>query len=321
MVHLMPAASVVVPTHDRNDLLLQTLASVLRQRDVDLEVIVVDDGSGEDVAGAVATLSDERVRVVRNERSQGVARARNRGLEEARGEWIAFVDDDDLWAPDKLASQLQAMASTARPWAYTGAVNITASAQVIGGAPPLPPEEVAASLPRRNTVPGGGSNVVAARSLLDEIGGFDPTLYNTEDWDMWIRMARAALPAWVARPLLAYRVHASNASLVVSEIIAGARTIERRYGGPVDMVELHRHIARVQLRSNRPEAAFLSYLRAATRAKGSYLLSGLAADLGVAAAAFTRKAGIRSRARPRAGDRHFHAAWLREAVRWVEDLR
>jgi glycosyltransferase involved in cell wall biosynthesis len=321
MVHLMPTASVVVPTHDRNDLLLQTLASVLRQRDVDLEVIVVDDGSGEDVAGAVAPLSDERVRVVRNERSQGVARARNRGLEEARGEWVAFVDDDDLWAPDKLGSQLQAMARTARPWAYTGAVNITASAQVIGGAPPSPPEEVAASLPRRNTVPGGGSNVVAARSLLDEIGGFDPTLYNTEDWDMWIRMARAALPAWVPRPLLAYRVHASNASLVVSEIIAGARTIERRYGGPVDMVELHRHIARVHLRSNRPEAAFLSYLRAATRANASYLWSGFAADLGGAGAAFARKAGIRPRAKPRPPHRNPHEDWLREAEDWVEDLR
>jgi glycosyltransferase involved in cell wall biosynthesis len=316
----MPVVSVVVPTHDRNDLLLQTLASVLRQSDVDLEVIVVDDGSGEDVAGAVTTLSDERVRVVRNERSQGVARARNRGLEEARGERIAFVDDDDLWAPDKLSSQLQAMASTGRPWAYTGAVNITASAQVIGGAPPPPPEEVAASLPRRNSVPGGGSNVVAARSLLEEVGGFDPTLYNTEDWDMWIRMARAALPAWVPRPMLAYRVHASNASLVVSEIISGARTIERRYGGPVDMVEVHRHIARVHLRSNRPEAALFAYLRAATRAKGSYMWSGFAADLGGAAAAFTRKAGIRSRTRHRP-HRNPHEDWLGEADDWVEDLR
>jgi glycosyltransferase involved in cell wall biosynthesis len=321
MVHLMPTASVVVPTHDRNDLVLQTLASVLRQRDVDLEVIVVDDGSGEDVAGAVATLPDERIRVVRNERSQGVARARNRGIDEARGEWVAFVDDDDLWAPDKLASQLQALALTGRRWAYTGAVNITASAQVIGGAPPPPPEEVAASLPRRNTVPGGGSNVVAARSLLDEIGGFDPALYNTEDWDMWIRMARAALPAWVPRPLLAYRVHASNASLVVSEIIAGARIIERRYGGPVDMVEVHRHIGRLYLRSNRPEAAFLAYLRAATTTDWSYLSSGFVADLGGAAAAITRKTGVRLGTRPRPPHRNPHESWLREADDWVEHLR
>jgi glycosyltransferase involved in cell wall biosynthesis len=308
MVHLMPTASVVVPTHDRNDLLLQTLASVLRQRDVDLEVIVVDDGSGEDVAGAVATLSDERVRVVRNERSQGVARARNRGLEEARGEWVAFVDDDDLWGPDKLASQLQAMERTARPWAYTGAVNITASAQVIGGAPPLPPEEVAASLPRRNTVPGGGSNVVAARSLLDEIGGFDPTLYNTEDWDMWIRMARAALPAWVPRPLLAYRVHASNASLVVSEIIAGARTIERRYGGPVDRGVVDRYLAELCLRSGSRRRAVRFFASAAMRGQAK----GVGSDL----ASIARRRLHRSRGEAEARE----PGWLAEGAAWLEEL-
>jgi glycosyltransferase involved in cell wall biosynthesis len=321
MGHVTPTASVVVPTHDRNDLLLRTLASVIGQTDVEFEVVVVDDGSTQDVAAAVATLADERVRVIRNERSEGVARARNRGLEETRGEWVAFVDDDDLWAPDKLASQLQALARTGRRWAYTGAVNITASAQVIGGAPPPPPEEVAASLPRRNTVPGGGSNVVAARSLLDEVGGFDPTLYNTEDWDMWIRMARAALPAWVGRPLLAYRVHATNASLVVSEIIAGARTIERRYGGPVDMVQLHRHIGRLHLRSNRPVAAFFTYLRAATTTDWSYLSGDFASDLGAAAAAATRKVGMRLGARPRERPRKLHEDWLRQASNWLEHLR
>ena len=308
MVHLMPKVSVLVPTHDRNDLLLQTLASVLRQSDVDLEVIVVDDGSGEDVAGAVATLSEERVRVVRNERSQGVAGARNRGLEEARGEWIAFVDDDDLWAPDKLSSQLQALASTGRPWAYTGAVNITASAQVIGGAPPPPPEQVAASLPRRNSVPGGGSNVVAARSLLDEVGGFDPTLYNTEDWDMWIRMARAALPAWVPRPMLAYRVHASNASLVVSEIIAGARTIERRYGGPVDRGVVDRYLAELCLRSGNRLRAVRFFAGAA--------MGGQAKGVGSDLTSIARRRLRRSRGAAEARE----PGWLAEGAAWLEEL-
>jgi len=76
-----PEASVVVPTHDRNDLLLQTLRSVLVQRDVDVEVVVVDDGSTGDVGPAVGSLAEDRIRVVRNERPQGVARARNRGIE------------------------------------------------------------------------------------------------------------------------------------------------------------------------------------------------------------------------------------------------
>ena len=87
------------------------------------------------------------------------------------------------------------------------------------------------------------------------------------------------------------------------------------------MVEVHRHIARVHLRSNRPEAALFAYLRAATKANASYLWSGFPADLGGAAAAFTRKAGIRSRARPRPPHRNAHEDWLREADDWVEDLR
>ncbi|MDQ3766839.1 MAG: glycosyltransferase family 2 protein, partial [Actinomycetota bacterium] len=305
----MPTASVVVPTHDRNHLLLQTLGSVIRQGDVDLEVIVVDDGSTQDVAAAVASLSDDRIRVVRNERSQGVARARNRGMEEAGGEWVAFVDDDDLWAPDKLTSQLQALARTGRRWAYTGAVNITASAQVIGGAPPAPPEEVAASLPRRNTVPGGGSNVVAARSLLDEVGGFDPTLFNTEDWDMWIRMARAALPAWVPRPLLAYRVHATNASLVVSEIIAGARTIERRYGGPVDRGVVDRYLAELCLRSGDRLQAVRFFARGAVRGQAK----GVSSDLASIARRRLRRSSSDG-AKPR------EPQWLAEGRAWVEDL-
>jgi glycosyltransferase involved in cell wall biosynthesis len=303
----MPTASVVVPTHDRNHLLLQTLGSVINQSEVDLEIVVVDDGSTQDVAEAIVTLSDNRIRVVRNERSQGVARARNRGIEEARGDWIAFVDDDDLWAPDKLASQLQALADTGRRWAYTGAVNITASAQVIGGAPPPPPEEVAASLPRRNTVPGGGSNVVAARSLLDEVGGFDPTLYNTEDWDMWIRMARAALPAWVARPLLAYRVHATNASLVVSEIIAGARTIERRYGGGRGVVD--RYLAELSLRSGDRLQAVKFFARAAVRGQAK----GVSSDL-------TSIARRRLGRFFSGGPKYPNPEWLAEGRAWVENL-
>jgi glycosyltransferase involved in cell wall biosynthesis len=304
-----PTASVVVPTHDRSDLLLQTLASVIAQVGVDLEIVVVDDGSTQDVAGAIATLAEDRIRVVRNERPVGVAGARNRGIEHARGEWIGFVDDDDLWAPDKLGSQLEALEATGRRWAYTGAVNITAAGEVIGGAPPPPPEEVAASLPRRNTVPGGGSSVVAARSLIDEVGGFDPSLYNTEDWDMWIRMARAGVPAWVPRPLLAYRVHATNASLNVAEIISGAREIERRYGGPLDRGAIDRYIAELYLRSGGRLKALRFLAAAATRGQAREVASDLAV---IVRGKLNRPS--RDVSRPRAPE------WLAEGRAWVQEI-
>ena len=100
--------SVVVPTRNRSALLALTLHSVFRQQDVDLEVIVVDDASADDTAAVLRTIADPRLRLIRHETSQGVSAARNRGAAQARGEWIAFLDDDDLWAPAKLALQLRA---------------------------------------------------------------------------------------------------------------------------------------------------------------------------------------------------------------------
>ena len=116
--------SVIVPTRNRSALLATTLRTVVRQRDVDLEVIVVDDGSTDDTGGVVAALDDPRVLLIRCPPPGGVSAARNVGAAEAHGEWLAFLDDDDLWAPDKLACQLRAAREAGRDWVYGGAVVI-----------------------------------------------------------------------------------------------------------------------------------------------------------------------------------------------------
>jgi len=134
--------SVVVPTRNRSRLLAMTLRSVLCQQNVELEVIVVDEGSTDDTAAMLSRLADSRVRVLRHETPYGLSTARNRGAGAAGGDWLAFIDDDDLWAPDKLAQQLRAAASTGRDWVYTGCVNISHDAQIVGGRPPLASEQV-----------------------------------------------------------------------------------------------------------------------------------------------------------------------------------
>ena len=103
---------VVIPTRDRRDLLAATLDSVLAQRDVQVEVVVVDDGSRDGTADWLRSLDDPRVRVLRNETAIGTGAARNRGLHEVTADLVAFVDDDDLWAPDKLARQVAAIEAT-----------------------------------------------------------------------------------------------------------------------------------------------------------------------------------------------------------------
>jgi glycosyltransferase involved in cell wall biosynthesis len=274
----MADVTVVVPTHNRRVLLMQTLQSILRQRDVELEVIVVDDGSTDGTAKSVAGLGDPRLRVTRHETAQGVARARNRGVAEARCQWVAFCDDDDLWAPDKLVRQLKAARESGRSWVYTGEVHITLDLQVVGGTPPLPPERLVERLPRANAVPGGCSAVLLRRDVLPDQEFFDTQFRLTEDWDLWIRLMRTGLPAWVPSPLVGYRVHAGNATLDIARLVAELELIERRHGVRVDRVAFYRYVALIARRARRRVRALGYYLRAAGVDR-RYLSSGLVTDL------------------------------------------
>ena len=98
-------------------MLAMTLRSVLRQQSVDLEVIVVDEASTDDTASMLAAVNDTRVSIIRHDTPHGLSAARNHGAFEARGQWLAFVDDDDLWAPDKLVRQIEAAEQAGRDWA------------------------------------------------------------------------------------------------------------------------------------------------------------------------------------------------------------
>jgi glycosyltransferase involved in cell wall biosynthesis len=304
--------SVVVPTRDRSRLLTTTLRGVLRQRAVDLEVIVVDEASTDDTAAAIAALADPRLHVLRHDTPWGVSAARNHGAEEARGDWVAFLDDDDLWAPDKLARQLQAAADSGRDWAYTGSVNIVGPSRIVYGEPPLAPEHVGAALLRYNAIPGGGSNVVVRRTTLQRAGPFDTRLRNTEDWEMWIRLAKMGPPAWVCSPLMAYRVHASNSSLNVVEVIRGAQLIEQLHTTRVDWGRIHRWFAESYLRVGCRREALGQFARAAVRGQAR----GVASDL----TAILRRRGGRWISEYPGQASVSGAAWIQEASAWLREF-
>jgi glycosyltransferase involved in cell wall biosynthesis len=307
----MCRVSVVVPTRNRSRLLAVTLRGVLRQTGVDLEVIVVDEASTDDTPALLAGLGDPRVRTVRHETPRGVSTARNRGAAEARGDWVAFTDDDDLWAPDKLARQLQAAQAAGRDWSYAGSVNIGEGFGVVYGRPPPPPEEVVAALPHYNAIPGGGSNVVVRREALLRAGPFDTRLRNTEDWELWIRLAKAGPPAWACSPLLAYRVHASNSSLDIAEILRGARLIEELHGATADWGRLHRWLAESCLRTGQRRAALGQFARAALHGQAR----AVAGDLMLIA---RRRLRWRSSA-PRPAERT-DPTWIEQAAGWLREL-
>ena len=213
-----PEVTVVVPTRNRATILSGTLAGALRQEDVELEVVVVDDGSTDETPSLLAAVDDQRLRVLRHETSRGVARARNRGIAEARGEWIAFLDDDDLWSPRKLRVQLDAALAQDADFSYTGGVAVSAHKRVYAVLPPPSPADLHAQLLRWNVV-GGPSTVAARTRLFDRCGPFDGRLAVLADWELWMRLAEVGRPAAAQDILVAYVDHGSNMQIADAAVV------------------------------------------------------------------------------------------------------
>jgi len=273
--------SVVVPTRDRPELLTATLRSICAQEAVPIEVVVVDDGSADPdaVESVVTRLADDRVRVLRNPVPTGVGAARNRGLEAATGDRVAFCDDDDLWAPDKIVRQLAVLDRTGRTWAYTGSVDIGRSGTVTKGSPPPLPEAVVAALPKANVIPGGCSGVLADRTVLAKVGGFDVTLGPCADWDLWLKLLATGPPACAPEALVGYRLHPANMSLDTERMVADFAELRVRYG-TVNEATFQRYLFWWSLRTQRRRAALSHWMSAARARDRDFGLPLLVADLG-----------------------------------------
>jgi glycosyltransferase involved in cell wall biosynthesis len=308
----MPDVSVVIPTRNRALLLRLALMSALQQRDVDVEVVVADDASTDDTGQLVSGLGDDRVRSLSHPVPSGVSATRNLAITHARGEWVAFLDDDDLWAPDKLARQLDAVTLADRTWVYAGDVNVDDDLRVLSAFRPPTPEQVMEALPRYNPIPSGASNVMVRADALAEAGPFDPELMRTEDWDMWIRLARTGPPALVQAPFVAYRFHSANIAAETSAMVDEPMLLATRYGIPVDRAAMYRRAAWASLRAGQRTRAVRNYLRAfAVGDPKSVARAGLA--LVHPAAGSDRIFGL---IRGAEGDE----SWRAEAQAWLDEL-
>jgi glycosyltransferase involved in cell wall biosynthesis len=241
-------------------------------------------------------LTDPRVRVVGHATREGQSRARNTGIEAARGEWIAFLDDDDLWAPTKLRKQLTAAVEANAAWAFSGAIVLDERLSVLEVYEAPPPAELADMMLAYNAVPAGASNVVARADAIREVGGYDETLSQLADWDLWIRLALAGPPAVCEEPLMAYVQHPSGMLVTdKSGLIDEFERLEEKYreaceqrGIRLDRVGLVRWMAWGDSRGGRRVRAAGGYLHAmamyARRGKlwssGANLRDAIAALLG-----------------------------------------
>jgi glycosyltransferase involved in cell wall biosynthesis len=186
-----PLVSVILPTYNRRVTLRRAIDSVLAQTWRNLELIVVDDGSEDGTDDLVRSVRDSRLRVLRQACNEGVATARNRGLAEAKGGLIAFLDSDDEWRPEKLERQVARMraAPSRVGLLYTGLL-VRQPGGVVETWTPEARGMVLAEILRRNVVHFGTSSVMIRAEAAEAVGGFDPTLPANEDHDYWARIAR-----------------------------------------------------------------------------------------------------------------------------------
>jgi GT2 family glycosyltransferase len=205
-----PLVSVILPVFDRIEFLPAAVDSVIQQTCPDWELIIADDGSGEETRAYLGSLGDPRVRVLWLPHSGRPSIARNAAIGRARGRYIAFMDSDDVWMPTKLAVQLRAMQSSpARRWSYTALTIIDTEGRPVsdtGYQPRIPHDgDIVERLLTLNAIIATPA-VMAERGLIDEVGGFDEELTVNEDQDLWLRLAMRSETTAIAEALVAVRV-------------------------------------------------------------------------------------------------------------------
>src|SRR5581483_8608322 len=217
--------------------------------------------------------------IVRHERPGGVAAARNAGIRRASAPYVALLDDDDLWAPNKLADQL----GSGGEWVYSALMVVDERLRALTLVPPPNPAGLRQALTRVNVLAGGASCVCAHRELLAAVGGFDPSFEQLADWDLWLRLAAVATPATCEQVHVAYVLHRDN--MVLREPRGPGeelRRLARKHGIEPNRATVARWVAWRQLRAGHRGAAARVYAASGLRDRSpGNLVRGMAAVLNI----------------------------------------
>ena len=206
-----PRVSVIIPTYNRAALLSTTIASVTSQELVDVEVLVVDDGSTDDTAGVVCGLRDRRIQYIR-ESNAGRSLARSMGFRVSTGDYVLFLDSDDALLPGALHALARVLDEKPHiDWVAGGILFSDDHEQVIAEHMPWISYPVISFAKLIVGCPMVPSSVLMRRTTFLASGGFDKEVETAEDWDLWIRLARDGYEFdWLQAPVCRYRVHAGN---------------------------------------------------------------------------------------------------------------
>lgn len=294
-----PAASVIIPTFNRVELLRRALDSLHRQTSRDFETIIVDDGSTDDIA-ALAASHPTRPTLIRQNRA-GPAAARNRGAAEAKADLIAFLDSDDEWLPTKLERFLAAIASNpATPIWYGPMSPIDDEGRPVPGrTKPCHAGRITRQLFESSFV--HVPTVVIRRDLFETFGGFNPQLRVCEDYDLWLRISTKHEFGLIPEPLALRRLHDQrlSKSCMRRNLAIKASVLERFMNSPesaglLDPAAARRRLAHVMLAAARSALRDRHPREAETWARGAagYQASGWRVTRMIAFATIARLVGL-----------------------------
>jgi glycosyltransferase involved in cell wall biosynthesis len=237
----MPLISIVVPACNAEKTILQTINSVIKQSFIDFELLVINDGSTDDTLKRLEEIHDRRLRVYSIE-NQGVAAARNWGIEKSKGQYISFIDADDLWAPRKLEMQLEKLEKNSDAGvAYSWTVVIDVSGKYLfAQSPPHFEGDVFAPL-RKECFIASGSNILMLRQCVKSVGFFDQNFVDAHDWEYYIRLAKKWPFVMVPQYHIFYRYSPSSMCTAIRENEIGeSEVIQRAYTGTTTALRLEK---------------------------------------------------------------------------------
>ena len=197
----VPKASIIIPVYNGAAFIGRAVASILKQTERDLELIVVDDGSTDGTRDVVAGVSDPRLTLIA-QANAGPSAARNVGLAASTGPWVGFLDADDWWLPEKLAAHLRR--GEEQPelgLIHSSVIVFDEEEKFVDVLMAWADGSVLEPLLFGNIIVGGGSSVTVRRDVLDQVGWFDPDVKFGEDWELWLRIAARFPFAAIREPL------------------------------------------------------------------------------------------------------------------------
>ena len=224
--------SVVIVTYNKADTISAAIKSVLSQTFRDLEILIVDDGSTDTTAERVK-IFDTKVRYL-PKRNGGTGSARNLGIAEAQGEFVAFLDGDDLWLPQKLEIQMEAFKRESHLIAVQcEAYCVDPALRMIERRFCTPKHDTLLDFLLFRNLPAFASCVMIRKETLKSVGGFGTDLVILSDWDMCCRLARAGTIRSIPEPLVLYRQYPNNQSRNVEiHLWSGVRSLRRFFADP-----------------------------------------------------------------------------------------